>query len=184
MPPGIFDFRVRLLALALLLPGPAVGDEFCVGLGPGATHSTLQAAIDSARFNGPEEDAVYVSLELSYEAQQLLVTRQNLYLSGVGDCVSLAENQVPIEGDGENSVFTITAINDETVRMRNLRIGGGGDDGTGGGIDQRGRVNLSLDAVTIAGNRSALGGGIHVQNALGAIGEVKAAMAAEGIVVR
>lgn len=168
MQPGIVEFRVRVLALALLASGPAVGEDFCVGQGPGATHATLQAAFDTTRFNGPAEDTVYVSLELTYESQQLLVVRQNLYIVGVTDCASLAESVVQIDGDGEHSVFTITALNDETVRMRNLRIGGGGDDGTGGGIDQRGRVNLVLDAVTVAGNGSTQGGGIYIQNALGA----------------
>jgi hypothetical protein len=165
--------RIGVLAVVIVLAPLgfriAHADDFCVGLGQGSTHGSVQAAIDEAQANGPGEDSVYISRELLHNAQQLTIASQNLALVGVFDCELLSPgSRVPINGDNTHSVFTITGSGNETVRMRDLRISSGGaDDGYGGGIDQRGGVNLSLEAVTVSGNSSGFGGGIHVENALG-----------------
>ena len=167
--------RTICIAASMLMAAAGAGaEEFCVGQNQGSTHGTLLTAIDAAESNGPEVDTIYVSTEVLHQNQQLVIANHSVTFVGVLTC-DLREPGplVPVRGNGSTSVVSIDSNDFHEVRFSRLTILGGGDDGTGGGIDVRGSAVVFLDNTVVRNNRAALGGGIYVQRpSLGSSGGI------------
>lgn len=155
-----------LVVLGLAPAGLAGAQEvFTVGQGPSCTHFSLQNALADALANGPGTDVIYVSMEMSYLNQALVVGEQSVELIGVYACDWLDPlgNRVTLSGNGSDPVIGIetTAYFRDTVVLRHLTLTGGGGF-LGGGLRVEGPVRVVLDDVGVTGNTAGYGGGIFL----------------------
>jgi len=134
-----------------------------VGQGPSCTHFSVQNALSDALANGPGTDVIYVSTEIPYLNQALVVGEQSVELVGVYACDWLDPwgGRVTLSGNGSDPVLAIetTANFRDTVVLRSLTFTGGGGS-LGGGLRVEGPVRVVLDDVGVTGNAVVYGGGV------------------------
>lgn len=177
-----------LFACAIALPPLALASPqyFIVGATQdaqgGQTHcqyENIQDAIDAAYANGSDLDYIFITSTKSYLGQALTLHDQNLLIDGSYDNCDLAPTDPPpastaIVGDGAHSVLSIDASNAGSIQidLKALDISGGGDDGSGGGLDVRDNVFATLSNVRVHDNASFAGGGIYSQPTVQAHGSI------------
>jgi len=148
----------------------AYASTYTVGRGTGCTHRTIQAAIDAAQAN-PGPDTIRITRLLPYTKQALRVsTNERLDIEGgFADCRQAVSdgNYTVIDGSGgaTEPVFRINADTDALVRMRQLTVRGGDEDGRGygGGIYFRGDGILEINESLITANTAGYGAGIYAE---------------------
>lgn len=172
------DLRLRpracaallMLALGAAAPGAQAIDLF-VGQGPACTAFSLSGAIATAMASGPGPHTIWVTNEILHNNQSLFVSGVNLTIRGVHGCDMLDDELVAINGDGANSVFRITGASNRTVTLTNLVVRGGrGTNGAGGGLNVTDQVNVTLDNTIVRENAAERGGGVYIENMVGAAG--------------
>jgi len=156
--------------IALLAALPTQAATWSVGVGTGCTHTTIQAAIDTAQ-NNPGADTIRITRSLFYIEQALVLsTAQEVDLvGGFAICNQAASDGVLTDVSGingaEEPVMRITINSGGLVRLRHLTILRGDEDGTGngGGIFFRGNGSLQISDSAITNNIAGYGGGIYAE---------------------
>lgn len=162
---------LRLLLLALL---PAVSAQagsltYLVGAdAPTCDFYNLQAAINAAQAH-PGPDTIRVATNLTHAAQALKVGSQELAIEGGFATCASTEPASPTAkttlGGAGGAADSVIEFGGSGLRvLRGLRLTGGDDPVSGGGIqvDSQGQVaHLFLENVEIIGNASSFGGGIN-----------------------
>jgi len=141
-----------------------------VGSGPGCTHSTIQAAIDSAAADPDTPDFIRVARSIAYDDVALDIHDQHLILEGgYASCDSATPSgaRTTLNGDGDHSVVRIHGHGD--VVLSGLVLTGGHQPraatGYGGGLQITDGPHLvSLTSMTVTNNDAGRGGGISVRN--------------------
>ncbi len=158
-----------VLAAATLFSGECLAAVYTVGAtGTGCTHTTIQAAINSAAAN-PGADTVRITRSLSYTGQHITVNEnQVLYIvGGFATCSSTVSDgqKTVISGVGTaGQVFNIGNTDTSTVYLQLLRLtGGNAGSGYGGGINFFGGGGLQLTEMAIDNNSAYYGGGIYFE---------------------
>jgi hypothetical protein len=130
----------RVLAAAALVAtaAPAAGAVFTVG--PGGTHTSVQAAISAAILDGADADEVRVATG-TYPGNLLIVTSgsgHTLVVSGGWENSFTVQSPTPstVDGDGTASTVHISTSAGNRVELRRLRIVGGSSH-EGGGVQAR-----------------------------------------------
>jgi hypothetical protein len=165
--------RCRRAATAfssLLLLLLAAADEvravvYTVGADAACTHASLQAAIDAAQ-GSPGPDEIQLAGNQSYTAVALSIGQQDLILTGgYSDCADTTPVGATLLNGQGGSAAPVVSITGSGVRdLRNLSIIRGDasmSNGSGGGINFRGRGELILSNVALTQNQAAYGGGIN-----------------------
>ena len=162
------------LAIGALAPITAGAAVFTVGSpsGPGqaCSHGTIQSAIQAAE-SGAGADTVRLTRSLTYEPEAITITTsQELTVEGGYATCTQANGdgqRTVVSGAGgiTDPVFRITANTGGIVRLRNLTISGGDEDGSGrgGGIYFRGNGILEIRDSLITQNVAGHGGGIYAE---------------------
>lgn len=158
---------LRALApLALLFLAPmAAAATFSVGPGADCTHTSLQAALDSAA-NNSGADVVRIVRTASWSGVQISThTGQDVEISGGWDtCTSAASSgMTTLDGAGGQARSVLALRGDGNFTLRNLEITGGdqaGDD-DGGGIHFQGGGILHIIDSSITQNSADEGGGLY-----------------------
>lgn len=165
---SLFHITVTLLGLAAA--SPSFATDFFVGAGSGCTHTTIQAAIDSAA-SQPGFDRIRIASNQTYTAQALTITAQAVTLEGgYANCNSVAPTPGALttisgQGGSADSVISLNAVNGPGLNLTNLYIIHGDEalNSFGGGLDLRGSGPVSLVNVNIALNYAGYGGGIYAK---------------------
>jgi hypothetical protein len=171
--------RNHLLALLLLAAGPAGAATFTVGSDPWCSNPTLASAINQATVTsgGPHEIRINAG---EFGGQALVVQDIGLRLiGGYQNCGTGAPRigRSVLVGTGSEAVLRVrngtAQIHAVELTGLELRNGGGGADGYGGGIDATGAFLLRLTDVIVAHNGATLGGGgIHAQGPVSGFGGI------------
>jgi len=164
------SFQISTVVLGLTLAMPCFATDFFVGAGPGCTHTTIQAAINSAA-SQPGLDRVLIASNQTYTAQALNITPQAIELQGgYANCNAVAPTpgaQTTISGQGgsADSVISLNQLEGLSLNLDNLSIVRGDETTTsfGGGLDLRGAGVVQLVNVSVAQNFAGYGGGIYVK---------------------
>jgi predicted outer membrane repeat protein len=160
---------VAAFVFALLAIDSAQAATYIVGtpVAPGqCTHATVQAAVAAAAAN-PGMDTIHLTRSQSWTAQEIATNSdQDLdIIGGYAACVSAAPDGTPtiLDGTGGNPRPVFAIRGDGIVRLRNLTITGGDQDGddNGGGIYYEGGGILDIADSTITDNIAYDGGGIY-----------------------
>jgi hypothetical protein len=161
----------RLSFAALLsvcaFAGPASAIDVYVGQSPTCDVGSLSDALIVIASSGPGPHTIHATNEVTYASQALFVTPVDLTIVGEHGCDDQTPDMPTINGDGAHSVITMSGSNNATLTLRNLTIRGGGNDGSGGGLDIRGAVNVTLDGTIVRDNVSDYGGGVYIENTVG-----------------
>jgi hypothetical protein len=147
--------------------GRAYAVDVYVGQGPFCDAPSLFDALNIVSVSGPGPHTIHATNEIFYADQALYFGASELTIVGEHGCDDPTPEVAVINGDGQHSVMTISGTNNATVILRNLVIRGGGNDGTGGGLDIRGQVNVTLDGTIVRDNLSDYGGGVYLENGAG-----------------
>jgi hypothetical protein len=152
------------LLLSTLTPR-ASAVVYTVGADAACTHANLQAAINAAQ-GSPGPDEIQVAGNQSYTAQALSIGQQDLIVSGgFSDCAATTPVGATLLNGQGGSAAPVISITGSGVRdLRNLSIIRGDAsllNGSGGGINFRGRGDLILTNVALTQNQAAYGGGIN-----------------------
>lgn len=159
-------------------------DVFLVGntaTDAACNYSTIQAAIDAATC--PAGTRIYITDELTYEAQHLGISGKNISLIGRAPGAKCGTQSavcgtffpcptVPLETiSGKNhsgdSVITIRGASNVTLQYLTISDGHDSDSGSGGGVDYDGTGTLTIDTSTITDNQAGYGGGINIKGSNG-----------------
>lgn len=155
------------LGLAALLSAsvPAAAATFTVGPGGSCTHTSLQAALDSAA-NNSGADEVRIVRTAPWTAIQVS-TNTNQDVEIVGGWASCTSQQptgtTVLDGTGGQARSVLSLRGDGDFTLRNLEITGGdqaGDDDGGGVHFQGGGILRIVDSV-ITENSADEGGGVY-----------------------
>jgi hypothetical protein len=165
--------RFCLLTLcAAIASSAAQAAVFTVGGAVNCTHTSIQAALNSASANA-EADTIRVSNQLTYSAQAITIGGGDFTLEGgYSDCsTTTPTSSTTISGQGgaAESVFRISS--DGVRNFKRLLITRGdaiGADGRGGGIRFDGTGDLILQDVSVDQNVALSGGGIYFRSTGGA----------------
>lgn len=161
--------RRCLPLLALTLAADAGAITLAVGQGPDCSASSLSQALAIAAANGPGPHLIIASAEISYTNQRLFTGSIDVTIQGAHGCDGADDDQIVLNGDGANSVLTVSGTTNRTVTLRNLVVRNGrGSNGRGGGITMNGQVNVTLDNTQVRENHAdSGGGGVYIENATG-----------------
>ncbi len=166
---------LRCLCIAgALLAGPAQagtstrgGLLLRVGSDAACDHSTLQAALDASKANGPGVDLIWISKNHSDTQINALIEDQSVTIvGGFDDCqATAASGHTVLDGSGGAlasviRILTTTADQPQFINLEHLTIKGGEDSGSGGGIDIAEAAQVRLTDVHVSENHSTHGGGI------------------------
>jgi predicted outer membrane repeat protein len=164
---------IGLCAMLLAGTGSLPAATYTVGADAACTHSTLSAALTSAAAN-PGTDTIRVARNQSYLATGINISNQSVILAGGHDSCTdpTASGRTVLDGAGGSADSVIEILLGDGVAheitLRDLAITGGEPDGDfGGGIEIDGPHVLRLENVTVSGNQSGRGGGIHVNGSPG-----------------
>lgn len=139
---------------------------YTVGADGACTHTTIAAALAAAEAH-PGADVVRIATNQAYGAQAIaFTTSQELDLvGGYADCAQTqAVGNTILDGSGgaTEPVLRITGNAGALVRLSNLTIRGGDEDGTrAGGVDFSGDGILDVRNSVITHNTGGEGGGIR-----------------------
>ncbi|MDA8016137.1 MAG: hypothetical protein MPN21_01715 [Thermoanaerobaculia bacterium] len=147
-----------------------------VGTDAACSHSTLQAALNTASSAGPENDIVRIATHHADASISAEIFAHSVTIEGgYASCSSFVPaGRTVLDGTGgtAGSVLTIWGGNAEDrhiVILRNLVISGGEDDGFGGGIDISGGMGVRLENSIVEDNESTRGGGISTRGGSAAV---------------
>jgi len=161
--------RSWLAALLCLAASATHAETYTVGMPVGAgqcTHATVQAAVTAAAVH-PGADAIRVTRTQSWTAQQISINSdQDLdILGGFANCASTATDgtRTTLDGTGGDPRPVLAIRGSGIVRLRDLTITGGDQDGSdnGGGIYYEGGGELNIADSLITDNIAYDGGGIY-----------------------
>ena len=153
--------------LSLCVAGSANAIDVYVGQGATCDASSLGEAIGIVAVSGPGPHTIHATSEIVYANQALAVPPVDLTVVGEHACDDATPEPVTINGDGSHSVISVSGSNNSTLTLRNLVIRAGGNDGSGGGLDIRGQVNVTLDRTLVRDNIADTGGGVYIENGVG-----------------
>ncbi len=166
-----FRFRSLSALLALAFATNTAGAAiYTVGSGSGCTHPTFNAAITSAEIN-PGADTIRLTRSIAYtQVAESITTAQELdIVGGFATCAQTTPDggMTTLDGSGgaTEPVLRITGETGARIRLSQLTIRGGDEDGSGkgGGIYFRGNGILELDHSVITQNIAGHGGGIYAE---------------------
>lgn len=152
-----------ILLASMLSIASARAAVYTVGADGACTHATIAAALAAAESHAGA-DTIRIAANQSYAAQAIaFTTSQELDLvGGFADCgQSQNSGFTTIDGSGGASepVLRITANTGARVRLSNLTISGGDEDGTrAGGVDFSGNGILDVRNSVIVHNVGGEGG--------------------------
>lgn len=169
---GLF-LRLGSAACALAASTAARAVTYTVGtpVGPGqCSHGTIQSAINAANVSAGA-DTIRLTRSLTYQPEANTVdTPHELTIEGgYATCNQAASDGVrtTVSGTGgaTEPVFRIVVATGGIVRLRQLAISGGDQDGagSGGGIWFSGNGILRIDDSSVSNNVAGNGGGIYAQ---------------------
>ncbi len=145
---------------------------FTVGNAVNCSHTTIQAALNSASANA-EADTIRISNQLSYSAQAITIGGGDFTLEGgYSDCATntpTSSTTISGLGGSTDSVFKISS--DGVRYFKRLLITRGDairNDGRGGGIRFDGTGDLILEDVSVDQNIALSGGGVYFRSTGGA----------------
>ena len=153
----------------LLFTPMAQAAIYTVGSDGNCNYTTIAAAITSAQAH-PGADVVRIASNQGYTQQAIaFTTDQEIELiGGFADCTqTTSSGRTMIDGNGgaTEPVLRITGDTGARIRLSNLTITGGDEDGSGkgGGIYFRGNGILELNRSVISQNTAGHGGGIYAE---------------------
>jgi hypothetical protein len=148
---------------------PGAAQQFAVGADAACSTNSIQSAINAAS----DGYTIRIARNLTYTAQALTITNRNLTLIGGYDtcATNSPSGATTLSGLGGAQDSVITIRGDASVRLENLSIIRGDEvsDGYGGGVDYRGRGDLSLFNTALTQNYAGYGGGLSVISEGGAV---------------
>ncbi len=158
------------LMLVIFLSNNAFAAILTVGTGAGCTHGTIQSALDAAAA-APGADTVRLTRSLTYEPEAGVINDSgNLNLvGGFATCDQAATDNIKTlvsgAGGAAEPVLRIHAATGVVVKLRQLVLTLGDEDGGGGGggIYFDGDGGLELIETDVTNNTADYGGGIYAE---------------------
>jgi hypothetical protein len=172
-----------VIVLGILAPPPVAAAIYTVGTGAPCTHTSVQAALNTARLNsnGPHEIRLLTGTHAVPNGLTLHDPMAHMTISGGwSSCTATsptsgARSVLDASGGNDGTAFDIRyGLGDITskreIRLQRLDITGGssethfGANPEGGGLELRGNLRVFVEQGTrVLGNHTGRGGGIYMQ---------------------